>query len=84
MDPISAIGLVASIVGIVDLGEKVALRAQKVYHAIRDAPAELQKINADIYVLCGIFEQMKHLSEESQTIPGERSSASRAFTWLRQ
>lgn len=55
MDPISIIGLAASIAGLVTFGQKVAAGLVKTYSAARDAPEELRKISDDIYALCGLL-----------------------------
>lgn len=55
MDPISVLGLAASVGGLIDIGSKVAIELQKTIHAFRNAPADLETISAEIYTLCGLL-----------------------------
>lgn len=63
MDPISAVGIAASVAQFVGLGLKVGARLKEYNSATTDPPKSLQRINSQLPLLIGALERVKTGSE---------------------
>ena len=61
MDPVSAIGLAASLVSISDAGIKVFLGLSSVAEKVKHADQSVQFISNDVSATCGILSQLREL-----------------------
>jgi hypothetical protein len=75
MDPVSAIGLTASVIGIAGLAETIVSKALKYLKAVKDCEEEVRSLVIELNILAGILELLSP-DDENRDDDGKQPSAS--------
>ncbi|KAJ6157723.1 hypothetical protein N7470_005315 [Penicillium chermesinum] len=68
MSGLEAIGIVASILQIADLGAKVSVKLCSFYRTVKDANQSMQSLSSDVSLTCSILQELgKALEQDEQT-----------------
>ena len=74
MDPISAIGLIGSIVSVTDAGIKLSLGFYNLAQAVRTSNKSITLVSNDVSATCGILTQLKDLAQPKKREDGQEFS----------
>jgi hypothetical protein len=83
MDPISAIGLTASVIGIAGLAETIVSKAIKYLNAVKDCEEEVRSLIIELNVLAGILDLLVPDSDKQDDDGKKRISSPSAISYAK-
>ena len=83
MDPVSAIGLTASVIGIAGLAETIVSKAIKYLKAVKGCEEEVRSLVIELNVLAGILELLAPDDDNRDDDGKQRSASPRAISYAK-
>ena len=70
MDPLSALGLIGSIITVTDSGTRISLGLYSLAESVKTAAKSIRMISNDVSATCGILSQLKDLTQPKKDLEG--------------